>query len=302
MLSIKIMKASCLTVCNFLIICFSVFGQEKAEVAPGKFFEKKSIRGAGEYAYFTLSGKAVTSYRLEGPGKFYVNCRIALRNIDSKSKSVSIKVVQSESLIRTYEIPELYADAGKSAEDDFPSKVHRIEIDVPPGKHFYRLYSTDEKQDIYVRGLYTAYPKPVWKDLTPLNNPEKKQIQFAKPEKVQEYYEIKKKDWFQFAVSDSVQVRIIIRPSFDNKMLDDTKISVSLVNKNTGHEQVYRFSSARAKDVVFANDDKSIPGKSAVFYASLPKPKGKSDGYELRFLGGAKAVVVRVSINKRSGV
>lgn len=302
MLSIKIMKASCLTVCNLLIICFSVFGQEKAEVAPRRFFEKKLIKGAGEYAYYTLSGKAATSYRLEGPGKFYVNCRIALRNIDSKSKPAGFKVVQSESLIKSYVIPELFADEGKSTENDFPSKVHRIEIDVPPGEHFYRLYSTDDKQDIYVRGLYKAFPKPVWKDLAPLNKPEKKQIRFVKPDKTQEYYEIKKKDWIQFAVNDSAQVRIIIRPSFDNKMLDDTKISVSLVNKNTGHEQVYRFSSARAKDVEFMNDEKSIPGKAAVFYASLPKPKGRSDGYELRFLGGAKAVVVRVSINKRPGV
>ena len=299
--SIQIMKVSCLIACSLLMVCFSVFGQKKTEVAPGRFVEKMVIRGAGEYAYFKLSGTTATTYRLEGPGKFYVNCRIALSNIASRSTITRIKVVQSESVIRTFELPELLPDEEKSTEGDFPSKMYRIQIDVPPGRHLYRLYSIDAVQDICVRGLYTAYPKPVWRDLAPLNKTEKRKVRFVKPDKVQEYYEVKKKDWFQFAVHDSAQIRIIVRPSFDNKMLDDTKISVSLVNKNTGQEQVYKFSSARAKDVEFANDDKSIPGKAAVFYASLPKPKGRNDGYELRFLSGAKAVMVRVSINKKAG-
>lgn len=294
-------KMSCLTACSLFMICFSVLGQKKAEVAPGRIFERKIIRGAGEYVYYTLSGTTATSYRLEGPGKFYINCRIALGGIASRSKATRIKVVQSESLIRTFEIPELLPDEGKATENDFPSKMHRVQIDVPPGRHFYKLYTTEEKQNICVRGLYTAYPKPVWKDLAPLNKPEKRKVRFVKPDKVQDYYEVKRKDWFQFSVNDSAQIRIIIRPSFDNRMLDDTKISVSLVNKNTGHEQPYRFSSARAKDVEFMNDEKSIPGKAAVFYAGLPRPKGRSDVYELRFLSGAKAVMVRVSINKKPG-
>lgn len=284
---------------NLLLISDSVFGQDKAEIGPFKFLEKKIIKGKDEYSYYTLSQKAPTTYRIEGPGKFFINSRVELTGKDSKSEVSGIKIVQSQSLIKTFGIPELLLDDTKSNENDFPSKMHRIEIDVPPGEYSYRIFSADAKQRVYVRGLYEAYPKPMWKDLVPVNKPEKREVRFGKSKKVQEYYEVKKKDGYQFFIHDTTQIRIVIRPAFDNKMLDDTKISVNLINKNTGKEQIYKFSSARANDVEFTNDSRNIPGKSAMFYVNLPKPKGKNDIYDIQFLSGAKSVVMRVSINKK---
>lgn len=284
---------------SLLFIAHSVHGQQKAEISPFKFSERTIMKGEDEYSYYRLSLKSPTTYRIEGPGKLYINSRVGLSGKVYKSKASGIKIIQSQSLVKTFGIPALHPDTLKSIGDDLPTRLHRMEIEVPPGKHLYRIYGTDADQNVYVRSFFKAYPKPLWADLVPLNKPLKKQVQFSKSKTVQEYYELTRNDVYQFMLDDTSQLRIIVRPSFDNKMLDDTKISISITNKNTGQEQVYKFSSMRASDVEFTNDSKSIPGKSATFYVNFPKPNGKLNTYDVRLLKGAKSVVIRVSINKK---
>ncbi len=298
-MKIKKNPLSLLIVFNFLLISNSVFCQDKTEITPFRFSEKKEIQGEKGYSYYALSEKSATTYRIEGPGKLYINSRVAIADRASKSKGSAMKVVQSEELIKTYKIPELPVDSLKSIEKDSPSKVHRVAIDVPPGSHSYRIYSTDPTQRVYVRGFYKAYAKPVWVELAPATKLQKKEVRFVKSKKTQVYYELTKKDGFRFEVSDTTQLRIIVRPSFGDIMLDDTKITLSIM-KNNGQEQVYKFSSRRANDVEFINDSGSIPGKSSTFYVELQKPKtGKKDTYDVRLLRGAKSAVVRISTNKK---
>lgn len=289
-----------------LLIVFSLLSvphaghcQDKTEITPFRFSEKKVIQGEERYSYYTLSDKSATTYRIEGPGKLYINSRVAMPASTSKSKPSAMKIVQSEELIKTYRIPELPVDSLKSIEKDFSSKLHRVTIDVPPGSHSYRIYSTDPAQRVYVRGFYKAYAKPVWAELTPATKLQKKEVRFVKSKKIQPYYELTKKEGFRFTVGDTSQLRIIVRPSFSDMMLDDAKITLSIM-RNDGQEHVYKFSSRRANDVEFINDSGSIPGKSSTFYVELPKPApGRKDTYDVRLLRGAKSVVVRISTNKK---
>ncbi|MEO5602576.1 MAG: hypothetical protein ABIR06_16760 [Cyclobacteriaceae bacterium] len=294
---------SCLTVFSlFLTSSIQALGQDKTEIAPVKFLERVAIQGKNEYTYYILSQKVTTSYRIEGPGKLYVNFRVGLTGDSFKSKASAIKIVQSEYMVKTYKLPELFADSLKAKNsfiNGFPTKIQKFEIDVPPGKHTYRIYSTNEDPNVYVRSFYQEYPKPVWEDLIPINQPSKKEVRYVKSKKVLEYYTLTKKEEYKFSIKDTSQIRLIIRPSFDNKMLEDTKINISLINKTTGEEQSYKFSSKRANDIEFVNDLKNIPGKLVTFYVALHKPKNGEDIYDVRVLSGVKSAVIRMSYNKK---
>ncbi|HEX8039771.1 MAG TPA: hypothetical protein VF490_11500 [Chryseosolibacter sp.] len=298
-MKIKKNPLSLLIVFNILSVPYAGHGQDKNEITPFRFSEKKVIQGEEGYSYYALSDKSATTYRIEGPGKLYINSRVAMTERTSKSKASAMKIVQSEELVKTYRIPELPVDSLKSIEKNFSSKLHRVAIDVPPGSHSYRIYSTDPAQRVYVRGFYKAYAKPVWAELSPATKLQKKEVRFVTSKTTQPYYELTKKDGFRFEISDTSQLRIIVRPSFSDIMLDDAKITLSIM-RNNGQEHVYKFSSRRANDVEFVNDSASIPGKSSTFYVELPKPTpGRKDTYDVRLVRGAKSVVVRISTNKK---
>ncbi len=150
-----------------------------------------------------------------------------------------------------------------------------------------------------MRAFYEAHPKPVWEDIKPTLKLSKKEVRFVKSGVIRSYYEITRKNSFDFSVSDTSRIRVIVRPVFTYKMLEETILKIKLQNLTTGQSKVYKINSKKSNKIEFVSDKKLIPGTSKTFYLNLPKPAGKSDTYSITILNGAKAVIIRLSNDKK---
>lgn len=284
-----------------LLGSFSSFAQKKKkEITPKKYLAKVKLTGKNEYTYYALSEKNRTEFRVEGPGKLHINVRVRIQDQGFSSEPFKIKYLETSKSINIIEVPALISSNLKFKSNSLtgnPTRSHRIVIDIPPGKHQLRFYKYKTDQRVHLRAFYEKHTTPKWKDLTPTSTAEKKKVRFVKSGKMQDYYRIAKKEDFNFSISDTAQMRVIVRPEFTYRMLNETLLKVRLTNITTGEIKVYKVSSTRSKLLEFVDDKKHALGASRIFYINLKKPLNGSDQYSLSLVSGAKGAVVRLSNN-----
>ncbi len=288
-------------ICSLILSSLAGFSQKKKEVIPRKSVGKVILKGKKEYTYYALSEKSRTEYRLKGPGKLYLNFRVRLENDNFRSEPFKIKYTESSNNVNILEIPGLLSSnlkfKGKSLTGN-PTKIHREVINLPPGEYKLRFYKYRTDQKVHMRAFYQKDPTPKWKDLQPEKNIEKKEVRFVKSGKSQIYYRISKKTNFNFTLSDTTRLRVIVRPEFTYRMLNETLLKIKVGNLTTGETAIYKVNSFRSSSLEFVNDKKHTPGKSRIFYLNMPKPKNNSDKYSISLVSGAKGAVMRLSIDE----
>ncbi len=298
---IKLNAMRCILICSLILSSLTGFSQKKKELTPRKSIGKVTLKGKKEYTYYALSEKARTEYRVKGPGKLYLNFRVRLENDNFNSAPFKVKYTESSNNVRILEIPGLLSSNLKFTSKSLagnPTKVHREVIHLPPGEHKLRFYKYRTDQKVHMRAFYQKDPAPKWRDLQPEQAIEKKEVRFVKSGKSQLYYRISKKTDFDFTLRDTARLRIIVRPEFTYRMLNETLLKIKVENLTTGKSATYKINSFRSSSLEFVQDKKHTPGRSRIFYLNLPKPENKADRYVVRLVSGAKGAVMRLSIDE----
>ena len=293
-----------LTLAVMLVTTSATFAQKKVELEPRKYLSKVVLVGKKEYTYYALSQTNRTEYVVKGPGKLYLNFRARIVDNGFQSQPFRVKYLRSSNYVQIEQVPSLSAGNLKFKSKSLtgsPTKLHRIVVDVPPGKHTYRFYKYNTDQRTHMRVFYEKHPDPKWTDLNPSPALEKKDVRFKKSGKTKTYHRITKAKSFEFRVTDSARMRVIVRPEFTYRMLNETIVRVRLTNTSTGEQKTYKINARKSGSLEFVNDKKNTPGNSSTFYLNLPKPGGTQDKYSLSLVGGAKAVVIRISNDTNLG-
>jgi len=290
-----------LIILGLLLISFEAIAQKKTEIIPIKSVAKVILTGKNDYKYFALSEKSKTEYKVSGPGQLTLNVRVRIEGNEFNSVPFVVKYVRSGRFVKTIKIPELLSSNIKMKNKNLqgnPSRLHRIRITVPPGLHTFRFYKYKTDQKVYVRAFYEEYPKPKWEDISPANQPEKKDIRFVKSGSVKSYYRIGKQNRFSFNIKDSSLIRVVVRPEFSYQMIEETTLKLKLNNITTGKSKIYKLNSKKSNKIEFVSDNKMTPGTAGIFYIYIPKPLNGEDNYSFTVIGGAKAAVIRISKDK----
>ena len=289
---------------TFFVMGYSLalFGQaKKEEITPKKSVAKVVLTGKKNYTYYALSAKSKTEYRVSGPGKLFVNVRVRIEDESFKSLPFKLKYIRSDHYVKTESIPELITSNLKFKNETLtghPSRLYQIEIDVPPGTQTYRFYKYKTEQKSHIRAFYIAHPKPEWIDIEPSMMLSKKEVRFVKSGNTKSYYEITKQTGFDFSVTDTSRIRVIVRPEFTYNMLEETILKIKVQNMSTGRPKIYKIDSDKSDKLEFVNEKKLTPGTSKTFYLNLPKPGNNTDTYSISLMSGAKAAVIRLSNDK----
>jgi len=290
-----------LIILSLLLISFEAIAQKKVEVFPSKSVAKVVLTGKKDYKYYALSEKSKTEYKVSGPGRLTLNFRVRIDDNIFKSEPLRVKYIRSKSHIEVIKIPELLTSDLKLKDKDLqgnPSRLYTQIIDVPPGTHTYRFYKFKTEQKVYIRSFYEEFPKPKWEDVLPNTKLDKKEVRFVKSGLSRSYWGINKQENFSFSVTDSTLIRVIVRPEFSYKMLDETLFKLKLLNISTGESKVYKVNSKKSNKIEFISDKKMTPGTSRTFYIRLKKPANGEDKYSFSIISGAKAAVIRISKDK----
>ena len=287
---------------NVLIITFVLltgigFSQTKKKLlTPKKSVAKVVLTGKNDYTYYAMSQTDQTTYEVVGPGKLELSCRVRLEGNTFESKAFSIKCYTGKSNLKSYSVPQLKAGNLKMKSASLkgtPTKMHTLTIDVPPGKYRYRLYK-GTAQKVYIKARYKKLPKPKWVVAAPNNAVTTKTVQFVKSGKERMYYSLTKQGTaFEFTVKDSADVKLLVRPEFDYKMLGTAQVKIKVRNQRTGEETVYKMNCGKSSSVVFKDDKQHTPGSSKAVYLTLPA-SASGDTYEITLVNGAKRTSIRV--------
>lgn len=277
------------------------FGQSKKKLlAPKKSVAKVVLTGKNDYTYYALSQTNQTTYEVTGPGVLEFNCRVRLEGNTFASQPFTIKCYKGKSSLKSYSIPKLKAGNLKIKSASIkgtPTKMHTFTVQVPPGKFRYRLYK-GTTQKVYIKARYKRLPKPTWKAVSPQNTVAKKIVRFNKSGKERDYYSLAKGgSSYDFMVKDSMDLKLIVRPEFDYKMLGTAVVKIKVRNQRTGKETIYKMTCKKSSAVVFKNDKQHTPGRSKTMYLKLPPSKASVDRYSISLVSGAKRASVRV-LNK----
>jgi len=286
-----------MTICISLVsgICL---GQKKNEIIPTKYVSKVLLSGKNDYTYYALSENTATEYKVKGPGILTLNFRVRIEGEQFKSQPFVIQYNRSGTNRFSIEVPELLSGNLKFKStnlDGTPSHLHKVVIVVPPGTYSYKFYKQKTEQKSHMRAFYEAHPQPEWSDLKPTKLLVKKDVRFIKTGTVRSYYALDKNSEFNFTIKDTTRLRVIIRPEFSYKMLEETIVKISLQNVTTGDTKIYKVNSEKSDDVEFVSDKKATPGVSSTFYIDIDKPKNLSENYSLSIKGGTSAAVIRIS-------
>lgn len=279
--------------------------QKKKVLLPAKEVAKVVLQGKSTYTYYALSEKARTSFRVSGPGKLEINVRVRAEEGKFKSDPFKIRHVRSDKFMEVEDIPSLLAGNLKFKSSKLagsPTKMHKVIIEVPPGKHTYSLYKQRTEQKAHIRAFYTAYPKPVWKEVTSQNKAKLKKIKYLASGTERPYFQVTRQKGFRFDVSEAGSYKVTVRPEFTYSMLDETILKLKLVNLSSGDSKIYKLNSKRSNKIEFVGDSKNTPGTASTFYIKLDEPLSPTERYEFIVQGGAKAAIIKFSKDQNKPV
>lgn len=287
-----------LSILVLLTLAYAVGAQKKEVIEPSKYVAKVVLQGKNTYTYYALSEKSRTSFKVDGPGLLEINVRVRAEEGKFKSEPFKIRHVRSDKFMEVEAIPELLAGNLKFKSKTLtgtPTKLHKIVIDVPPGKHTYSFYKERTDQKAHMRAFYKAFPKPKWKAVDPLNMVNSKTIKYIKSGTEREYHQVTKQQGLQFDINDHGSYKVTVRPEFTYSMLDETILKLKLTNLSSGDTKVYKLNSRRSNKLEFVGDLKNTPGTASSFYINLDKPMNPTEIYEFTVQGGAKAAIIKLS-------
>ena len=272
--------------------------QKKKEIKPTVSVAKVTLVGKKEYSYYALSEKSKTQYVVTGPGKLTLNYRVRIEDNSFESKPFQVNCYRSDKTTFPIEVGALKSGNLKFKSTKLvgsPTVSEKIELDIPPGKHTLKFYKVNTKQKVYMKALYAAAPKPKWTEVDPNPPLVKKDVKFVKSGTVRSYNQVSKENGFTFETSNQALYRVIVRPEFSYRMLDETTVKLEIKNITTGDVKVYKFNPKRSSKLEFVDDKKNIPGTKSTFYLNLGTQDGKPEKYEVRLVSGAKNGLVRIS-------
>lgn len=276
--------------------------QSKQEVlTASKSLGQVVLQGKKSYTYYALSNQVKTEFAVEGPGELKINVRVRAEKGKFKSEPFKLRYLRSNKFLQVEQVPQLLAGNLKFKSKSIngtPTKAHTLVISVPPGKHKYSFFKYKTEQKVHLRAFYTAHEKPKWVSITPSGLPNERTISYIKTGKKRIYSRVTRSESLRFEASHATDLRLIVRPEFTYKMLDEAVVKLKLLNETTGEARIYKVSARRSSKVEYRKQSKYTPGRSSTFYVTLEEPVFGSETYSLSVVNGAKAALVKVSTNK----
>jgi hypothetical protein len=273
---------------------------QKKVLRPVSYKGKTIVEVKKRYLYYHFSQKEATVLEVEGPGELQLNVRAFVEAGSQGADAFFVKLVDNARKVDLHTIPALKKSDSKATTGNTAvrtSRAHKITISVPPGKHSYHVYLHKNKGEALLRAYYTAFSKPLWKEITPSQPLATYKLKYHKSGKEIMYHKISKNEGFGFSVKDSAYLRVIVRPVFDQKMLEDVNLKIKLLDHHTGEFVVYNMRTFKANNADLVGADKLTPGKAVTFYVPIPQ-HDQMHRYELLVERGASQALIRVSMDQ----
>ena len=162
----NIFKTSLAAAAFCLLVSQTGFAQKK-KIVPKETGSEIVIKGNKSNSYFTVSQNKPSTITVDGPGKLTVHTRVVLKEGATHSDPLILKYVQDDKKQKVKTIRGL-DKAPNFLSETKPVTIAQSEIiKVLPGKHTYRFYKKDTKEEVCLNFVYKKDPDPVWEDITP---------------------------------------------------------------------------------------------------------------------------------------
>ncbi len=274
---------------------------KKVRLTPVKSVAKVLVQGKKTHTYYALSSKSKTEYLVKGPGKIYINVRSRAKTGDFKTESFSIKYKRGK-FVKTLKIPTLKVSALKYKNEKIlglPTRKKQLVIKVPPGTHRYVFNKTTKEPKAHIQVYFEKKPRPAWTEIKPENTIPSQDIRYVKSGVVRTYHQLSETSSFNFSITDSERIKVLLRPEFSYVMLDEIELKIRLTNQNKNTSKVYKINSHRSNELEFVTEKKKIPGTSQTFYLNLAKPSSASEKYSISLESGAKSAIIRLFLDSK---
>ncbi len=275
---------------SLLVVLLPVFlFSQKVEFKGNPQRVKVKIRTEVEREYLLLEKDKPIIFKVDGPTYLRVYTRLVY---PKGAKGVAIyKLIleedeQQERIItkKTELSDKAYLDGKRLG------KWRSFLIEVPPGKHTYKLgiWKSPSPQ-IAIRIRRTA--PPVWKELSPLSSAEV--LTAYEAEKKTNYYLLETGKTIKFRVDGPKRIKVVVRLNFDDSMGEEGGFTIA-VKENGNDIERASFKTYRSDEVRWKNRKDVVPGKAQTFYFEIPKGKHV---IEVELLGTlAKSAGIRLLI------
>ncbi|HDM90043.1 MAG TPA: hypothetical protein ENG67_02410 [candidate division WOR-3 bacterium] len=219
-----------------------------------------------EKEYILLERGKPLSFEVEGPVFLRVYTRLVY---PEKAKGTAIyKLILEEDGKQEKIITKETEPSNKAFLDGKKlGKWRSFLIEVPPGRHTYRLgIWKSPSPEVAVRIKRTS--PPVWKELPPLRP--FTIITAYENEKKTNYYLLKKGESLRFRLQGPGRVKLIVRLNFDETLGEEAGFTV-VVREGDKEIQRASFKSYRSEMVSWNERKDLVPGKAETLYLEVPK-------------------------------
>jgi len=255
---------------------------------------KVKILKESEKEYILLERGKPLSFEIEGPAFLRVYTRLvypegtggtAVYKLILEEDGKQEKIITKETELSD----KAYLDGKKLG------KWRSFLIEVPPGKHTYRLgIWKSPSPEVAVRIKKTT--PPVWKELPPLRP--FTLLTAYENEKKTSYYLLKKSESLKFKLQGPRRVKLLVRLNFDDTMGEEAGFTV-VVREGESEIQRASFKSYRSELVNWKERKDLVPGKAETLYLEVPKGEHT---LEIELLGTlARSAGVRLLVPEITG-
>ena len=237
--------------------------------------------------YFLVEEGGYAEFEAKGPAYIRIYTRLIYEGIEpgpATYKMILSRDDEEERIIRKETEP-----SERSTYRGVPvGKWRSILVEVPPGRHVYRLFLLSAPSGKIAVRVVPARP-PRWTEVLPLGAPE--ELKAVEDERVVTYYLLQSGKPIRVRVNGPGRIKIIARLNFSPDMGDEAAFTLSV---REGGREIRResFTTYRSQVVRYENATDWVPSRAESFYLRVPEG---THTYELALLGTfAPSAAVRV--------
>jgi hypothetical protein len=265
-----------LTATLFLAIAFLWPGVSQGAKTKYRVFKPSgAVKGvflkSGEkrYRYFAVEKGTSFGFDAVGPTKIKIRTRAELKS-GIKDGEYEIQVWEGDNLIKGRKAKVKPSAVQLELNSDGIGVARTLVINVPRGKHIYRLWTTSEKFDrIYAR-FYQEKKKPKKVEYNIFKPYEfKKQVTLSTSKGSVAYYLVDNTGGVTLSVVGPTRLRIFCRANFDQSMKGNAKFSLGLYEKD---QEAANFAGVAkmAQNLSFKEAGDIVPSKLHTFTFDVP--------------------------------
>ena len=248
--------------------------------------------GEKPHPYYSLSNDI--TYKVAGPGELRINIRSIILDenaqneqmilgykFDGEKREFSTSGVAGKSNL-------VYNQKGKIHP---ASKKQELVINIPPGQHKIEFFSSKKTKNHVLNAYFKECPGFKWASMSSDVEGNQSEITFTKSGTKRKYSNLLKNESLNYKAQNNTYYRIIARPLFTHRMLDEVVYKIRIKDHTNGRSKVYKLLSGRSSTIEYSEADNLMVGKSneVIFMPEQP-----TDEITISLLSGVQEILLKV--------